>query len=566
MRERDPEPSGVAAPAGVVARRKWEVWLVAGATLAVLLVFLGRAFNVDEPLFIWAGEWIRLHPLDFYGFGVNWYGAGMRMSEVMKNPPLASYFIALAGKVVGESEVELHGAFVIWGVGVIVGTYELARMITARAMLAAGLALFSPVVLISATTVMCDVMMLCLWVWAVVLWMKGLKAENFWMLLAAAVLAGVSALTKYFGVSLIPLMVVMALVQQRRMGPWAAALVVPVAMLVAYQVWTQHLYGRGLLLDAAGYAANAKSSGGKGRFAQLVAGLSFAGGACVGMVPMLAASMRRRMWAIWGAASLLLVGGVIAFDPIKGHELRGENGFDVAYAAQLAALITVGAIVMIAAGAEMRDWKGTGIWLGLWVLGTFVFAAFLNWSVNARSILPMAPAVALIACRRLDRRGTLKAWELWSLAPAAALALACAWSDTAWANVSRDSSAAMMQRAKNYGTSVYVNGHWGFQYYMEKAGAVAVDARHFRPRRGDLVAYSVNNTNVLRLELGEDERERLMELRPVPLGFLTVMHQDAHAGFYSDVFGPLPYAFGAAPPEDFFLEMLTSRRLPEQRR
>ena len=39
----------------------------------------------------------------------------------------------------------------------------------------------------------------------------------------------------------------------------------------------------------------------------------------------------------------------------------------------------------------------------LWVIGTFLFAAFLNWTVNARSLLPLTPAVAILMTRRLEQ-------------------------------------------------------------------------------------------------------------------------------------------------------------------
>jgi hypothetical protein len=46
--------------------------------------------------------------------------------------------------------------------------------------------------------------------------------------------------------------------------------------------------------------------------------------------------------------------------------------------------------------------------LMLWVLGTFVFAAFMNWTVNARSILPMTPAIGILIVRRLEYFGMIQ--------------------------------------------------------------------------------------------------------------------------------------------------------------
>src|SRR5579871_6663725 len=82
--------------------------VLAIVTFLFLAPFLTRAFNIDEPLFVWAGEQIQKHPLDPYGFNVNWYMTDKPMSIITKNPPLACYFIAFAGTFLGWNETALH--------------------------------------------------------------------------------------------------------------------------------------------------------------------------------------------------------------------------------------------------------------------------------------------------------------------------------------------------------------------------------------------------------------------------------------------------------------------------
>jgi hypothetical protein len=56
--------------------------LASAAPLAILVVtclvclvpFLGKPAHIDDPLFIWTAQQIQRHPLDFFGFSVNWYG------------------------------------------------------------------------------------------------------------------------------------------------------------------------------------------------------------------------------------------------------------------------------------------------------------------------------------------------------------------------------------------------------------------------------------------------------------------------------------------------------------
>ncbi len=121
---------------------RWQIPLLIALTIASLALFVDRAFNVDEPLFIWVAHQICQKPLDFYGFSVNWYSAMGKMAQIMKNPPLASYYIALASKIVGWSEIGLHIAFWPPAVGLILGVFRLAQLRTSRPLAAALLRSF----------------------------------------------------------------------------------------------------------------------------------------------------------------------------------------------------------------------------------------------------------------------------------------------------------------------------------------------------------------------------------------------------------------------------------------
>lgn len=225
------------------------------AVVAVLAPFLNKAFNIDDPLFLWAARQIQAHPANPYGFEVNWYGWMMPMWEVTKNPPLGCYLLAGAAAILGWSEVALHAAFLLPAVAVILGTYRLARRWCERPVMATCVALFTPGFLVSSTTVMCDVLTLAFWVWAVVLWEEGLATGSKARLVGAAVLVALSALSKYFGMCLIPMLFAYTLIRQRRLGLELLLLLVPVAILVGYQWATHALYGKGLLSDTAGYAS-----------------------------------------------------------------------------------------------------------------------------------------------------------------------------------------------------------------------------------------------------------------------------------------------------------------------
>ena len=169
--------------------------LLAAATLVCLLPFIDKALHVDDPLFIWVGRQMQARWWDPYGFDVNWYGWSMPMFEVTKNPPLAGAYIAVVISIFGESEGWLHAAFLAPALAAVLGTYALAQRTGAFPFQAAVALLATPVFLISGTTLMCDLLMLAFWIWAVVFWIRGLDSERGSLLALAALLAGLSALT-----------------------------------------------------------------------------------------------------------------------------------------------------------------------------------------------------------------------------------------------------------------------------------------------------------------------------------------------------------------------------------
>ena len=178
------------------------------AMLVVFLLtpFIGKAFNIDDPLFIWVARHIQTNPTNPFAMTLNWYGTEMPVSEVNKNPPLVSYYIALAASVLGWSEPALHVAFIFPAVAVAVGTYLLARRFCERPLLATLVAVLTPVFLVSSLTVMSDILMMSFYVFAVYFWIRGVDERKPTALALAAFLIAVAVLTKYSALVLIPLL------------------------------------------------------------------------------------------------------------------------------------------------------------------------------------------------------------------------------------------------------------------------------------------------------------------------------------------------------------------------
>jgi 4-amino-4-deoxy-L-arabinose transferase-like glycosyltransferase len=532
--------------------------LVAALTAACLVPFATKAFHIDDPLFLWMAQQIRSEPLDPYGFTVNWYGRNEPASAVIKNPPGMGYVLAAVTAAGGTGEVGLHLALLLPAVGMLLGTFLLARELGADSVLASLAALCNPVFLISATQVMSDVPMVCLWVWALWLWMRGLEDGRSWKLAAAATLAAACALTKYFGASLVPLLLIHGWLRRRAAGAWMAWLSIPILLLGLYQLWSAATYGRGLLFDAAAYATGGRLAADPRVVQQALTGLAFAGGGLSSVLFLSPWLGSRRVLGLGGAAWVAAVLLPLASGGVGSLVLRGAAGIRWGDAAQLGLFVVVGLAWLALAFAELRSARDAGaVLLAVWLLGTFVFATFVNWTVNGRSVLPMVPAAGLLLARRLGAPGSSprRAHLLGALALALVLALLPTWADFRLANTARD--AAARATASGGGSSImWFSGHWGFQYYMQGRGALPIQADRAEIDRGELVVTPSNNTNVF--VFPAEAVTEIETLRLVPSRWISTMDL-GRAGFHTDVWGPLPYAFGPAAPEKYTVSRVVQR-------
>lgn len=523
-------------------------------TLAALLPFLGKPFNIDEPLFLWVarhlqeGNW-----LDFYGFDINWYGTRSSAAEIIKNPPLASYYLALAASLLGWSERALHLAFLLPALAAVTGSYFLARRLSPHPLAAALLVLFTPVFLVSSATVMCDTLLLACYVWAVCLWLRGLERDSRATLLLAALLVALAGLTKYFGVSLIPLLLAYTLCRpgQRRR---ACYLLVPVALFCLYQWWTGAAYGRGLLLDAASYASDAKGRPGEDQLSALLQGLSFLGG-CFLPAALLALSLGGRKRLALALAALPALALAFSLLPIPKQPVHPWWG----YYLQLALFVAAGVLLLWLALQDLRRNRDCdALLLFLWIAGTFLFASCLNWSVNGRSVLPMAPALAILLVRGMKGEGGEAGdWQplgtprfLVPLVFGAGLSLLVAWSDYSLAQTARSAAQEISRTFQRGGQPLLFQGHWGFQYYMEQMGGLAWDEQE-EYRMPLVMAVPENNTNLVDEVIRRGAPLKLLEFAPLPQ--LSVMNPALGAGFYSAGSGSLPFALGAVPQERYLV-------------
>lgn len=517
-------------------------WLVVACVLAVLLPFLDKAYTIDDPLFLWLAEQIQRAPLDPFGFEVNWYGYTQPMHVVTNNPPLTGYWIAAWASVVGWSEPALHATFLIPAVALALAVHGLALRWRVPATLAALVAVFTPAFVVSSTNVMCDTMLVAFWTLSLWAWWKGMDEERFSFLALGAALAGLAFLTKYSGLAILPLLVLASLVHgesgwRARIGR-CAWLLLPLGMIVGYELWTEHLYGLGHFEQARRFAGATTERAAPSLALQTTIGLAFLGAIALPLSFLGLLGGRKRAgavlacWALGAAIAFVVVPEAPVSETVQRALLTGSGLSSIVFALEVL--------------VRRRD--GFSAVTCAWILGIFVFAAYLNWVNNVRSNLPAAPAIGLLAGLVFADTRLSKGRLALGLVPGLVVALLVGYGDHVWTRNLRE---AARQLVADHGAGprpLRFQGHWGLQYYLMRAGAVSLDVSRDGLEAGDLVVIPNKNTSIYSMPKGPAVRIRERIELPVE----AIAHAFAprlEASFYASLRGTLPFAFGQAGPD-----------------
>ncbi|HEY4759380.1 MAG TPA: tetratricopeptide repeat protein [Thermoguttaceae bacterium] len=529
-------------------------------TIATLAPFATKAFHIDDTVYLYVARQICAHPADPYGLTINWFGYESPMADVTQNGPLSSYYIALVAGCFGWGEAALHLAFLVPAVAAVLGTYFLALRFCTEPLIAALATLLCPVFMVSSTTVMSDMIMLAFWVWAVVLWLRSAEGGNHIFFILSALLIAAAAVTKYFAVTLIPLLLAYSLLRWPRVRWRVLYLAISVVVLLWYDLAMRSMYGHSMLYGAGSYVLLLP-----GRYSSnLLQGLTALGfmGGCLATVIFYAPLLWSRRVLVFAFLGTALMACVLFFAKSLGDfDLPGDNQTRILIVLQFAVFVVAGIGLLALAIADLWHSRDAGSsLLFLWMVGTFIFCWIFNWTVNGRSILPMAPAASILIVRRIyqytkNSVGRRFSWEFLPLIFVGLLSVAVTWADARLADTGRVAAAEIYKRYGGEKCNVLFGGHWGFQYYMESYGFKALNFKRLDFVPSDVLILPENNSNVPPIPPGLFSETATLEWISSPV--LATMQIRVGAGFYASVWGPLPFAFCSAPAEIYHVMTLT---------
>jgi len=259
----------------------------------------------------------------------------------------------------------------------------------------------------------------------------------------------------------------------------------------------------------------------------------------------------RRRHGVLLAVACMLAGGVAGLvAPSLWPAASGGTAMAVALLAGVGLLVAISVVREV---FTAREQDGDTRFLAIWAGVSILFVAFGSWTVAVRFLLPALPPLAWLVARALGGRSahetpTLRRWLIPTTAAAFALAVVVLRADAVPADFQRDVVATVAERARQEGRHVHFLGAWSMLYYGERAGMRWLDPGRDPPRAGDLLlgAHYVSNS---RIPPGFARRlVKVAEFEsPVPPLGIQTMNPVLGGGFYSSLYGPLPFVVSREP-------------------
>ena len=522
--------------------------------------FLNRAYFVDDHYFVQIATWLKDHPWLPYHFRADDAGPQNRGWEEngfvrMVNPLVHHYYLAglmkmwdLGNSGKPEPEWFLRLGCVLLSCGSAWLLFQFARRWTYHPILTTVLILLTPAFWLSSYSLLIDPPMVFFALAGLFFVIRSIELDLHLARMCGRRFLGLAILSKYPALLMLPVCALwIALNDPDLKHAWrnVGVFLIPLGFLLAYSLYTAHLYGQPHILAASARMVHMAA------WPKLFSLLVFFSGSLLVPLAMwpLAAPRMRAVCALVGVALFMLLasstGGFRSNPPIN---LVGVLVGDIASVllescrcARSKRLLPFINTHSYAGLLHFLHENRHDVFLTFWVMSFMgMMMAVMGW-VAARYYCLVLPAVVFILVRLVERRWPAEATK--ALCGAAAFLFlisgALAHADKMQADPARTMGARLLANGIAGGERhFYLGDSFTMSYLKEYGWTPAFPETEFKP--GDLV-LSKDVTMPLAWFFQKHLNGRLLATYDFPSDFpLKVMDYNGSAGFYASVWGALP--------------------------
>lgn len=523
--------------------------------------FVNKAFHIDDPAFLYAARGILEKPVEPYNFLIAVHDRELRFFENMPHPPLVPYLIALVMWITGRAhEAQIHLAFLPITILASVAMYFLARRFTSHPLASALLLITSPAFMVNSHQAMSDVPMLAFWLVAMACYIYGMDHFDTRWVIASVVFINLASMTKYPGILVLPILLLYSLIQKHSLG---RVLMVVGSSLISLVLWSAdnmlvfekiHVLS---ILRQESYLPSLNPSHELSHYvSRMIEVMAHLGGAILVPIVLLFALRTRSYLLCLSIAVPLAVASSIFM--ARTYSLGYQVAFIFFVASgigQVLWVVSVGGRALLkhvrsrARDSDDHKMMKDDVFVLVWIWLVGLYLVVIPPFSAARYVLPVLPPIVILTVNGVSRwREANKRWmsRVWSMTILLTLAVSSvvAIADYRLASVYREFGRYVGSMYMARGARVWVDGFWGFRYYLEAKGARPLRSREVAP--GDIVVTSSMAT-LFPLPPEIDRKKSVVEEVPYGDRFrVRSFNGEAHAGFYSDGWGLLPYSYSGS--------------------
>jgi len=527
-----------------------------GRKKIVLLLFLfwvvvtsmniTKAVHIDDTSYLEIAQHIMQDPLHPMSGMLNWGDIAEPIHETY-NPLLLPYIYALTMQIFGESEIALHAVMSLFSLAALVFFYLLAHKLARENALLLTAAFCLGPIFIPSQNLMLDVPMTAIWLiffWAILCLNNGQDKLRGYVL--AGLMCGIACLTKYTSVVLIPILAIDIVLHRRWKRIWVVG--IPFLLLAGWSLLNYFDYG-----GVHFFTREVRGLGPARVLKSLVEWII-----CLGALSPFFVWLPP-YWITKKSGRILLWACAIITAAVLFYGLAFMDGFGPR--AFLRALFVGAGILMLSSVIAilirpLRNVRGIPdspdalrcTILLCWFAGPALFIILLAPIVAPRYLLMAFPA-ALLALGHVVLPETRKVWVHTGLAATILLGVLLGISDWKYADVYRSGAKEIRK--------IWHQGHWGWQWYADKAGMKQYDTGRTIFRKGDylIVPLGVHRQNLRKAQSDQIKVVLYLEKPSDPGTIFRTMsvYEDMYGGFYDPDVYRLPWTITSTRLELFFV-------------